>query len=121
MVHQMKGEIKKREDAHKAAIGSAAQRGVSSPPPQRPMRLGQVERFWLGVCDVPQLSVRIELMHFRKQFYTISSELQMACEAVSRASEQVMASERLAAVLQKVLAVGNVLNSGTTDGNAQVR
>jgi hypothetical protein len=119
MVHQMKREVQKRENEHKQKMGAAAQRGVSSPPPPRPMRLGQVEKFWLGVCDVPQLSVRIELMHFRKQFHTISGELEAACKAVSRASEQVMASERLAAILQKVLAVGNVLNSGTTAGNAQ--
>ena len=50
---------------------------------------------------------------------TISaSELIRRVQVVCQACEQVMNSERLAAVMQKVLAIGNAMNRGTYKGSA---
>jgi hypothetical protein len=54
----------------------------------------------------------------RLQLPEISSSIRRRTQVIDNACQQVKGCERLAAVLQKLLAVGNVMNEGTFQGSA---
>jgi hypothetical protein len=80
--------------------------------------LGQCEKFFFAMSAVSRLQSRIHVFIFRLQLPETSESLTRRMNVVRTACEQVTGCEKLVVVLQKVLAVGNVMNEGTYKGAA---
>ena len=53
------------------------------------------------------------------QFASAAIDIQRRLDSLARACKQVLDSARLRAVLEAILAIGNVMNAGTHKGGAQ--
>lgn len=80
--------------------------------------LGNCEKFFLAMADIPNLARRLELHIFKQNFTTICSELEGSMSLVEQASSVLRNSTNLKTVLEIVLALGNYLNGGTRQGAA---
>ena len=79
-------------------------------------RLGAVEQFMLALLAVPQCASRLQLLLFVATFDEAVSALSAHCELLTAACQAVLSSERLAAAMQGVLAVGGLLSGARAAG-----
>lgn len=82
-------------------------------------RLGAAEQWFRSVGSVQRLKAKVEAALFRARFAEIDELVSGHIELLRAGCEQVMSSERLASVLMSILAIGNIMNSGTDQGGAQ--
>lgn len=85
-----------------------------------PKALGEAERFFYALMDVPNLKARVSALVYQRQFDTSISNLQMEAATMLNACTQTRESARLKRVLRAILALGNKLN-GTTDEDGGAR
>ena len=83
-----------------------------------PTKLAAAEQFVLEVNAVPALQQRLKAFRFKADYETKKSEIKPDIASVHSACKQVRASEKLRAILEIVLHLGNFLNSGGNKGQA---
>eukprot|EP00930_Biecheleria_cincta_P032303 TRINITY_DN22418_c0_g2_i1.p1 TRINITY_DN22418_c0_g2~~TRINITY_DN22418_c0_g2_i1.p1 ORF type:complete len:1268 (-),score=256.04 TRINITY_DN22418_c0_g2_i1:265-3609(-) len=81
--------------------------------------LDDASKFLVAVHDIPSLHDRLLLHQFRGSFDSRDANLRSAIETMKSALLQVRSSKRFALILQLVLKLGNLLNDGTSRGEAQ--
>jgi len=80
--------------------------------------LGDAERFYLAVMDIPRLENRLRAMLYKRQFEFLYNRLKNDVELASNGINTIKNSRNLAQYLEYVLAIGNFLNQGTFAGGA---
>eukprot|EP00633_Aureoumbra_lagunensis_P008924 CAMPEP_0197321270 /NCGR_PEP_ID=MMETSP0891-20130614/64132_1 /TAXON_ID=44058 ORGANISM="Aureoumbra lagunensis, Strain CCMP1510" /NCGR_SAMPLE_ID=MMETSP0891 /ASSEMBLY_ACC=CAM_ASM_000534 /LENGTH=1108 /DNA_ID=CAMNT_0042813059 /DNA_START=111 /DNA_END=3440 /DNA_ORIENTATION=- len=82
-------------------------------------RLGLAEKFVLATSRVPEHMLYLNAATELRSFGARADAINQAAECVSLAATQIVSSKGLALTLQRILAVGNVMNAGTRRGQAQ--
>lgn len=77
-------------------------------------KLGEAEKFFSVVGDVPKAKARASALAFQAQFGSRTSEVENRVNALAEACKAVKASKRLRKVLEAVLKLGNKLNAEET-------
>ena len=78
--------------------------------------LAQTERFFLALCNVPFLSLRMEMFKFKLQFTEVIALQQSRVTLLRASHDSVRHSEAFKIVLKYILAFGNYMNGGTKKG-----
>ncbi|KYM83506.1 FH2 domain-containing protein 1, partial [Atta colombica] len=81
-------------------------------------KLGNAEKFFLQLIQVPNYKLRIECMLLKEEFAANMSYLELSINSMILAGEDLMTNKLLQEVLYMVLVAGNFLNSGGYAGNA---
>ncbi|XP_012230972.2 uncharacterized protein form3 [Linepithema humile] len=81
-------------------------------------KLGNAEKFFLQLIQVPNYKLRIECMLLKEEFAANMSYLEPSINSMILAGEDLMTNKPLQEVLYMVLVAGNFLNSGGYAGNA---
>ena len=76
------------------------------------------EVFFRMLSSVKRVSVKIKVMETMDTFPTAVSDLGRRLSFLKGVCEAVMCSEKLQRVLETVLAIGNIMNEGTSKGSA---
>ena len=79
-------------------------------------RLGPAEHFMLAVTAIPRCAVRLQLLLLAATFEDAVSQLSAHCHTMTDACEAVRSSDRLAAAMQGVLAVGGLMSGKRAAG-----
>ncbi|XP_035695545.1 delphilin-like isoform X3 [Branchiostoma floridae] len=74
--------------------------------------LNESDRFAYEMNKIPGYKTRLKAMIFKANFAEKTEELRQHIDAISRASWELKNSQKLAKILQLVLAMGNYLNEG---------
>ncbi|XP_031785571.1 cell division control protein 12 isoform X2 [Nasonia vitripennis] len=82
------------------------------------LKLGNAEKFFLQLIQVPNYKLRIECMLLKEEFAANMSYLEPSINSMILAGEDLMTNKSLQEVLYMVLVAGNFLNSGGYAGNA---
>ncbi|CAG8488039.1 19036_t:CDS:10 [Gigaspora margarita] len=80
--------------------------------------LGNAEKYFREVMDIPRLSERLGCMIYRRKFEIEVSELKSQVEDLDRSYVELKSSLKFKYLLKTILAIGNYLNSSTFRGNA---
>lgn len=80
--------------------------------------LGNTEKFFLALSGIPNLSDRLILWSFKLSFDDNFRDLKTKLDLVTNALAEIRTSKRFKQLLEIVLAVGNVLNTGSKGGSA---
>lgn len=80
---------------------------------------GIAEQFVLAAAKVPELRAKLEAATVAATFSDKLDEVADVCCIIEAAAEALMESKGLALTLQRILAVGNVMNAGTRRGDAK--
>merc|ERR1712228_280875 len=80
--------------------------------------LANTERFFLALCNIQDLSTRMELWQFKLQFDELVTTQQQKINILRKAHDNVKQSESFKLVLKYILAFGNYMNGGTRKGGA---
>ncbi|XP_015112229.1 uncharacterized protein LOC107037914 [Diachasma alloeum] len=81
-------------------------------------KLGNAEKFFLQLIQVPNYKLRIECMLLKEEFAANMSYLEPSINSMILAGEDLMTNKPLQEMLYMVLVAGNFLNSGGYAGNA---
>ena len=81
-----------------------------------PERLGPAEQFMHATLRVPRCAVRLQLLLFVATYDDAVSQLSAHCICIRDACDTLRASDRLAAAMQGVLAVGGLLSGKRASG-----
>ncbi|XP_012286898.1 uncharacterized protein LOC105703237 isoform X2 [Orussus abietinus] len=81
-------------------------------------KLGNAEKFFLQLMQVPNYKLRVECMLLKEEFEANISYLEPSINSMILAGEDLMTNKALQEVLYMVLVAGNFLNSGGYAGNA---
>jgi len=76
------------------------------------------EQFLLRLVGVTRIDAKIGIIETMGNFAEITSRLSANYELLARVCKQIMSSEKLHAVLDTVLTIGNIMNEGTRAGGA---
>lgn len=82
------------------------------------IKLGNAEKFFLQLIQVPNYKLRIECMLLKEEFATNMGYLEPSINSMILAGDDLMTNKQLQDVLYMVLVAGNFLNSGGYAGNA---
>lgn len=74
--------------------------------------LGRAELFFLSVSKIPRFAQKLETFAFTVQFNLHIKELKESLLKLKDACDSVVNNKKLAAILRKLLAVGNLVNEG---------
>jgi hypothetical protein len=80
--------------------------------------LGKVEQYFLEIMKVPNLTTRLKAWRFKRKFNEKLNDITPEIKSILLASEEVLANEKLAKILELTLAIGNYLNGGNVRGGA---
>ncbi|KZC06411.1 FH2 domain-containing protein 1, partial [Dufourea novaeangliae] len=81
-------------------------------------KLGNAEKFFLQLVQLPNYKLRIECMLLKEEFAANMGYLEPSISSMIVAGEDLMTNKPLQEVLYMVLVAGNFLNSGGYAGNA---
>jgi hypothetical protein len=81
-------------------------------------KLGNAEKFFLEIYDLPRYVARLECWEFKLDFKNVIEELKPQIKALTSASVQLQTSQKFARLLEVVLALGNYINGGSFRGSA---
>ncbi|KAE9115492.1 hypothetical protein PF010_g9298 [Phytophthora fragariae] len=82
-------------------------------------RLEPSEKFQVEMCEISRVTEKINVMLFASQFEHQQKELRTRINVITQACYEVLRSERLARCFELVLAIGNLLNTGSELEGAQ--
>ncbi|KAG3034861.1 hypothetical protein PC121_g2088 [Phytophthora cactorum] len=82
-------------------------------------RLEPAEKFLVEMCEISRVTEKINAMLFVSQFKHQQQELRNRIRVITQACYEILRSERLARCFELVLAIGNLLNTGTELEGAQ--
>ncbi|KAG0210592.1 hypothetical protein BGX33_004803 [Mortierella sp. NVP41] len=80
--------------------------------------LGNAEKFYREIVDIPRLSERVSTMIFRRRLEIDVGELKPEMDVLRMTIEELHSSRRLKSLLKTVLLIGNHLNATSFRGNA---
>ncbi|KAF0720481.1 Aste57867_274 [Aphanomyces stellatus] len=80
--------------------------------------LGETEKFFLAILDLPRLAQRLRAMHSTMTFATRYEDVKAKLKTLEQAYGDLKGSDKLVSVLEVVLVVGNYMNGGTARGGA---
>ncbi|GKU89749.1 hypothetical protein SLEP1_g3846 [Rubroshorea leprosula] len=80
--------------------------------------LGKCEQFFLELMKVPRVESKLRVFAFKIQFGSQVAEFKRSLNIVNSACNEVRNSEKLKAIMAKILYLGNTLNQGTVRGAA---
>lgn len=80
--------------------------------------LGQVEKAFIAVMDIPLYEARLKAMSFRLRLEGLLADALEKANRTRKALDSITDSKAFKAVLEYVLALGNHLNGGTSRGSA---
>ncbi|KAG0026570.1 hypothetical protein BGZ82_009398 [Podila clonocystis] len=80
--------------------------------------LGNAERFYKEVMDIPRLSERLSSMIFRRRLEIEVSELKPELDVLRWTIEELKGSRKLRSLLKTILLMGNHMNAASFRGNA---
>ncbi|CAK4617136.1 hypothetical protein AeMF1_012017 [Aphanomyces euteiches] len=80
--------------------------------------LGETEKFFLAISDVPRLAERLKAMESSCMFSQRYDDVKTKLKLLDQAYLDLKNSDKLISVLEVILAVGNYLNGGTPRGGA---
>jgi len=80
--------------------------------------LGEAERFFLEIMDVPKLGEKIQMQIAWKSFLTNGSRIKDDMNRITIGVNELRASKKLPGILEVVLWIGNFLNYGSAIGQA---
>ncbi|CAG8807173.1 17682_t:CDS:2, partial [Racocetra persica] len=80
--------------------------------------LGNAEKYFREVMEIPRLSERLECMIYRRKFEMEIFELKSQVEDLHEAYIELKSSMKFKHLLKTILAIGNFLNGSTFRGNA---
>ncbi|RHY27144.1 hypothetical protein DYB32_007549, partial [Aphanomyces invadans] len=80
--------------------------------------LGETEKFFLAISDLPRLSNRLKAMEATLTFGQRYDDVKGKLKLLEQAYVDLKGSTKLLSLLEVVLAVGNYLNRGTSRGGA---
>jgi hypothetical protein len=72
--------------------------------------LGQAEKFFVAVMKAPRFSQKLGAFIFSLQFEEMTSTLSLNLHTLSQACQEVTRAKKLALILRRFLAIGNVMN-----------
>ena len=72
--------------------------------------LGRAELFFLSVMKVPHLQQKLASFKYYLQFDELVRSLSSSLQLLAKACSEVIESEKLASMLRRLLAIGNVMN-----------
>ena len=75
--------------------------------------LGRAELFFIAVMKVPRFSQKLSVFMYSLQFEEATTALFSNLHTLSRACQEVITSNKLAMILRRFLATGNLLNEST--------
>ncbi|RHY73074.1 hypothetical protein DYB30_002411 [Aphanomyces astaci] len=78
--------------------------------------LGETEKFFLAVLDIPRLAQRLRAVHTTHIHLSREDDVRAKVKVLEKAVGELTTSHHTVAVLEVVLAVGNYLNGGTPRG-----
>lgn len=81
-------------------------------------KLGNAERFYRVMLELPRFSAKVEGFFLRSDFDTRIAELSGQIRSLSEAATEIVNGHNFRRLLDTILQVGNFLNSGTSRGNA---
>lgn len=81
--------------------------------------LGPAERFLISILEIPSAFQRIEAMQFKAGFKEDISHIKDSLQILEVACGQILDSRMFLKLLEAVLKTGNVMNRGTTRGEAE--
>ncbi|CDW55036.1 FH2 domain containing protein [Trichuris trichiura] len=81
-------------------------------------KLGDAERFFLHLLEIPNYRLRVEAMLLKTEFASIVEAMKPSVEVMIKAAKELMKNSALPELLYIVLLVGNYLNTGAYSGNA---
>lgn len=88
-------------------------------PENRLEKMMPADQFFHAIGSIPQLRARLECFHFKQSFASKVSEIKPQLLLVKEATTSMKQNaDNFNKLLELVLAVGNFLNSGTNNGNA---
>ncbi len=74
--------------------------------------LGQAEMFFLSISTTPRFATKLNTFIFIQQFADNASELLSTVENLRSACEDIVSNQKLADILKRLLAIGNLVNEG---------
>jgi hypothetical protein len=74
--------------------------------------LVRAELFFLSVSKFPRFARKVETFHFALMFETNLSDLELSLSKLDMACTTIVGNKKLAAILRKLLAMGNLVNEG---------
>lgn len=80
--------------------------------------LSEAESFFANICNINRLVPRLMSIQFKICFDDMVARLMPDIELRILASEEVISSKKFAKVLSLILSIGNIMNSGSTNGQA---
>ncbi|ORZ12198.1 formin homology 2 domain-domain-containing protein [Absidia repens] len=80
--------------------------------------LGNAEKYFKAIMNIPRLSDRIDCMVFRRKFHHELQELLPELDVLKLAIDELRHSHSFKHILKTILAIGNHLNDHTIRGNA---
>lgn len=80
--------------------------------------LGNAERFYKEIMDIPRLSERLLSMIFRRRLEIEVSELKPELDVLRWTIEELKSSRKLRSLLKTILLMGNHMNAASFRGNA---
>ncbi|KFD64862.1 hypothetical protein M514_01679 [Trichuris suis] len=81
-------------------------------------KLGDAERFFLHLLEIPNYRLRVEAMLLKTEFASIVEAIKPSVDVMIKAAKELMKNNALPELLYIVLLVGNYLNTGAYSGNA---
>lgn len=80
--------------------------------------LGDAEKFFLEMTRVPNAMGKVDALIFRRDFAALVESVQTSLDIFDEVCRKLKGSEQLARILEIILALGNILNRGTSRAHA---
>ena len=80
--------------------------------------LGRAEKFLLAISRIPNFGQKLQTFAFILQFADIANELREALIGLGTACKDIVNNKKLANIMKRLLAVGNLLNEGAGNPKA---
>ena len=74
--------------------------------------LGRAELFFFAVSKIPRFGQKLDAFLFSLQFADFVQEFQQSIELLEKACTEIVTNRKLAGILRRILAVGNLMNEG---------
>jgi len=89
-----------------------------SAPPEVLARLGEADRYFLEVMDVPRLKERLDVFVFKRDYAEQTERIKEGMGRIATGLSQLRENNQLSSLLDVILFLGNFLNEGTHAGDA---
>ena len=75
--------------------------------------MAEVENFVLSLVDIKKLGPRLKYLLFKSRFSELVRDCKSGIGSVTVTSEEIMKSSKFARILELILLIGNIMNTGS--------